>query len=415
MVLAARPVLSDLGAAVRRSTAQGVGSVTVLPAQAPLTASVVIPLSRVGARLAHNETSFYVGKVTVGMPPQELQVTFDTSSGSVFFPHRACQNITCLEHRRYSPWESATAMDVDADGDLVHGVRKGHRFARGRQLRDFVTVGFAQSDLGEGELKAVVVRDTVCVGTGLEGSRACVDMALLAATSMDEKPFRAMPSDGIIGLGLQSLSSGPLSSFLGRLFDGARNVVPQFGMAFGSESGELHIGGHDSAHLAAPLHWFPVDHPEQGFWQVAIQAVRVGNTTVDDCRRGCHGIVDTGVSRLGVQASRLPVIQHALASNMVVHPACHGPELVFDLGGMALTLQSGDYAGSDCSPRLGSLELEEPSFVGVYAFGETVLRRYYAAFDWEQHRLGFAPLIHDASTGARSHKLPDAMEGTLMI
>lgn len=415
VLLAARSALGDLGASVRRSAARGT-STAVLPSGAPLTGPVVVHLKRAGARHSKSEATFYVGQVSVGHPPQSLDVTFDTSSGDVLLPHRACRNTSCMEHHRYSPWESTTAMDINADGGLVEGMRRGQRLARGAHRRDLITVDFTQSDLGEGEIKAVVVRDTVCAGAGGQSGTACVDMALLAAVNMDDKPFRAMPSDGIIGLGFGALASGPMSSFVGRLLEGSRDVVPQFGIAFDAGRGELHLGGHDSARLAAPLRWFPVDHPEQGYWQVAIQAVRVGNKTVDECLHGCHGVVDTGVSRLGVQASRMPVMRHALASALADHIGCQGPDLTFDLGGMVLTLQARDYAGSDCSPLLGSLDLEEPKFVGVYAFGETLLRRYYAAFDWEEHKLGFAPLVRDiAPVAEKSQALPDALAGTVYV
>jgi len=274
-------------------------------------------------------------------------------------------------------------------------VQPGHRLARGRVSRDVSTLGFTESDLGEGDAKAVLVRDSLCVGsdgaTG-GGSRACVDLGMLAALSLQDVPFRAMPNDGIVGLGLESLAAGAICSFFGRLLEGSRNVLPQFGIAFGAESGELHLGGHDATRLASPLQWFPVDHPQDGYWQVAIRAVRVGNVTVDNCSRGCHGIVDTGVSRLGVQASNLPRLQAALTSALSRLGGCRGPALTFDLGSMVLTLGPQDYTDSDCAPQLGPLSLDEPQFKGVYTFGETVLRRYYAAFDWEKRELGFAPL-----------------------
>jgi hypothetical protein len=301
-------------------------------------------------------------------------------------------------------------MDTNINGGHVDGVPG--RLAKGKHMRDVVTVGFTQSDLGEGEVTAVVVRDNICMGAH-PGERACVDMAMLAAMSMTTKPFGAMPSDGIIGLGLESLASGHLTSFLGRLFEGSTNVVSQFGIAYGTQQGELHLGGHDLARLAAPLRWFPVDHPEQGYWQVAIRAVRIGNTTVDDCRHGCHGIVDSGVSRLGVQASKVPALSAALTAALT-GGQCSGPDLSFDLGGMSLTLGPQDYADADCSPRLGSLDLEEPTFVGVYTFGGAVLNRYYAAFDWEQHKLGFAPLGRDGSAN-KGQAIPDELAGVVMI
>jgi len=311
----------------------------------------------------------------------------------VLLPHRACSKPACLEHKRYSPWESATAMDINLDGTSV---QDGHRIVKGNVTRQGVSVEFTQADLGEGEAKSVVVRDHICIGSGTIGG-SCVDVALLAAVSLQDAPFRAMPNDGIVGLGLESLSASPLCSFLGQFLKVSKNLLPQFGISFGAESGEIHFGGHDTTRFVAPLHWFPVDHPEQGYWQVAILAVRVGGVVVDACSNGCHGIIDTGASRLGVQASNVPKLKAALASSAFTDAGCQGPELTFDLGSFELKLESNDYSNDECIPQLGPLNLEEPAFVGVYALGEAVLRRYYAAFDWEARRIGLAPAMQQVT------------------
>lgn len=36
---------------------------------------------------------------------------------------------------------------------------------------------------------------------------------------------------------------------------------------------------------------------QDGFWEVSVQAVRLGNRTLDSCESGCRGIIDTGASR----------------------------------------------------------------------------------------------------------------------
>jgi hypothetical protein len=400
-------VSADVRTAVQRHRSLGKGT-SILPAAAPLTGSVVVPLRKAVLSMETHEASFYVGDVSIGYPAQTLSVVFDTSSGNVVLPHRACRSPTCLVHHRYSPWESLTAMDANAAGGAA---RDGHRFAMNNMTRDGVTVGYTQSDLGEGEVQAVLVRDSVCVGTE---ATACVDMSVLAAVKMQDKPFRRMPSDGIVGLGLVGLSVGPMSNYFARLLEGSVNVVPHFGIALGAETGELHLGGHDLARISQPVRWFAVDHAEQGLWQVAIQAVRVGNLTVDDCRHGCHGVVDSAVSRLGVQASRMPPLLAALTSTVSKQNGCQGPDLTFDLGGMLLTLGPHEYAGRNCEPMLGPLDLSEPEFVGVYALGTLLLRRYYAAFDWEQHRLGFAPLVSNVPS-ERSVSLPEDLAGVLLV
>eukprot|EP00438_Fugacium_kawagutii_P010714 Skav212516 [mRNA] locus=scaffold2713:307735:314539:+ [translate_table: standard] len=107
--------------------------------------------------------------------------------------------------------------------------------------------------------------------------------------------------------------------------------------------------------MAQQLTWFPVLHPEDGFWEVAVRAVRLGNVTLDDCSapRGCRGIVDTGASR-------------SMATPLV-GGGCRGEDLHFDLGEMTLSLRVEDLLPG------------------------ATLRQYYTALDWAERRIGFAP------------------------
>lgn len=357
--------------------------------ESPLAKPLKVHLERVKARL-NSPATFYVGKVTVGHPaegeaPQELTVVFDTSSGHVLVPHEHCKSSACLEHVRYSERKSTTSMDVNVDGKAVD---QGHRFARHGLVRQGIAVDFTQADLGHGTAKSVVVRDNVCM-EGAEGD-ACVNLELVAATNEDDVPFRAMPNDGIVGLGLVSLAAGPLLSFMSRLMGESKNVLPQFGISFGPDGGDIYFGGQSPA-LNSPLHWVPVDHPDGGYWQVDVKAVRVDGKIVDECHRGCHGVIDSGTSHLGVQSYRLHMLRPHLTTAKLSTAGCTGPALEFDLGSTVIKLEATDYADEACEPSIGPLNLEEPAFVGVYAFGESVLRRYYVGFDWENKKVGFAP------------------------
>jgi len=349
---------------------------------------LVVRLQRVeGLQSSH----FYVGRLALGQPtPQEFQVLFDTASGHLLVPHSACESRACRKHKRYSPFRSTTAVDVNSNGKPVN---ENERLVRGKTKRDAVTVEFTQADLGEGAARAVLVHDDVCLGTEF-GHQVCTNLDIMAAVNMDDELFDAMPYDGMLGLSLAGLSTGTGCVFFQRLMETNPSMLPQFGLSFGAQSGEIYFGGHNSGRLAEDLKWFPVLHPEDGFWEVAIQSVRLGNVTVDSCKEGCRGIIDTGSSRLGVQQNNFEALRAALSHAVpLVGGGCQGSELEFDLGEMSLKLRVEDYVtGSDCAPQLGSLELDAKEFHGVYAFGETVLRRYYAAFDWQDKRIGFAPL-----------------------
>lgn len=341
---------------------------------------IVVRLQRVESMGVH----LYLGRISIGEPsPQELQVLFDTASGHILVPHQSCQSWACKNHRRYSPWRSRTSMDINQDGSPV---QRGNRLAKGNVTRDAVEVEFTQADLGTGAAKAVLVRDKVCL------EQACTEADVLGAIELADQPFGMMPADGIVGLGMSGLSSEQGSNIFNQLVKNDA-VLPQFGISFGAGSGELFLGGHDPARLAAPLQWFPVLHPEDGFWEVAIQAVRLGNTVVDSCSDGCRGIVDTGASLLGVQQVNFEKVKETLTKGASPGPkgGCIAADLEFDLGPMTLRFRPEDYLGVACAPQVGPLDLDAKEFKGVYSFGETMLRRYYTAFDWKEKKIGFAP------------------------
>jgi len=362
--------------------------------------SVVIPLQRLPARKTNGvkdrDTSFYVGNITVGQPPQHLQVFFDTASGHVLLPHVACKNKTCLEHHRYSPWASSSAVDINADGKPV---QDGNRIAKGRAKRTFATLGFTQADLGEGVAKGVLVRDHVCLSvgqSGAQGHQACADLAVMAATQEDAMPFEAMPADGIIGLGLSGLSVSAFSNFYSRLMDSSHGMLPEFGMLLGDVEGKLIFGGHHNQadSQAMQLEWLPILHPDEGFWQVEVLRLVVGGVTVERCAHGCRAIIDTGSAHLGIQADKQDGILRSLKSaQRLIGGRCTGPDMNIELaGGLTLKLSAVDYSDHACVPQLGALQVPEANSAGVlFALGTNVIRRYYTAFDWETPKVGFAP------------------------
>jgi hypothetical protein len=274
-----------------------------------------------------------------------------------------------------------------------------------------IEIRYTQADLGEGDMKSWFVRDQLCLGQGVV-REACVDMVAATAVKVDDEPFRLLPGDGIIGLSLPGNGTSLMNSFLDRLFHSSSNVLPQFGIWLGPQGGEIHLGGHELADLAGPLTWFPVHQPEDGYWQAEIKSVLVGDVVVNDCSKGCHAIVDTGTSDLGVQANLLPTVKDALKVSKV-GGLCQGPDLTFNMGDMNIVIQARDYTDGDCEAQLGVLNLEEQFFNGVFTFGGTVLQRYYAAFDFQNRQVGFA-LLSDSPIPAGSNA-PRSMHGVQIV
>lgn len=257
-----------------------------------------VPVRRQG-KVVSSKTS-YSGTISVGTPPQELRVVFDTGSGHVVLPAASCPSPSCLEHRRYNASASSTATHVNADGTHV---LKG-------ELCDQVTIGF-----GTGKVTGEFVKEQVCL-TGLSqrdglpsrgDSHLCVGMHVVQAVEMSAQPFQSFEFDGILGLGLASLSLSEEFSFFRWASSSGQLPASQFAFFLadgeGAEGSEIALGGHDPARALEPLTWTPVSRPELGFWEVEILAVRVGGKELAMCQSGgCRGVVDTGASHLGVPA-----------------------------------------------------------------------------------------------------------------
>lgn len=246
----------------------------------------------------------------------------------------------------------------------------------------------------------------------------CMEINMLAATSLSDRPYSQLPYDGIIGMGLGGLSINSQFNFIQRWTESAegntetcasQGYAHQFAFFFPPNrdgQGELALGGYVSSRLASPLVWVPVDKPEEGFWMIRLTAIKVGDKTLDDACPGkvCWGLIDTSSSRLGVPDRIHSKLNSELALSTPKDGDCRGAkgkDLRLVLGetidGLTasdsqeeLVLGSGDYgvlALDKCVPELVPLRAMPRD--NVYVLGEGVLRRYYTVFDWEKKRVGF--------------------------
>jgi len=272
-------------------------------------------------------------------------------------------------------------MHINQDGSLVQS---------SHAKRDGVALDFTMVDIGEGTVEGELLRDSVCLGQKV----TCVELGIVAATFMDEIPFGALPFDGMVGLGLDSLAvANQLFSFPQQLATVMPGMLPQFSLSFRGAFGELTFGGPGPAFSGEPV-WKPVYQPEEGYWQVRIMAVRVGNDTVHTCSgdMGCRGIIDTSASQLGVPAETLPGLVSAMSVSRDGQ-SCRGQAIHFDLGdGHVLTLQAEDYAGESCNaPRLVALNMAPAEkFAAAFVLGTSLLGRYDTIFDWKSLQIGFS-------------------------
>jgi len=361
-----------------------------------------VPLSRqvvpvkVNGRTVSHKTAYY-GSIFVGHPkPQNFTVVFDTGSGHLFLPDASCQDQVCLRHRRYNRTLSDSAAEINGDGSAA------------TKERDMVAISY-----GIGEISGDFVREVVCIGSSSssEGSH-CTLARVILAQQLTAEPFQHFHFDGVLGLGLSALALNPEFHLFSQLSKG--DVAPSFGVFLsqpGHVGSQVTFGGQDLQRFSGSLSWVPVSLKQQGYWGVRVKAVRAGDKLLPICEDGgCHAIVDTGTSLLGVPQTAMASILAATARKASGQDCLGvaGPQLSFELEGATIELEAQSFwrptptevkAGSGkvhsvCRGLL--LPVDMPAIAPkVFLFGEPVLQKYYTAFDAEKFSVGFAPAKHD--------------------
>mmetsp|Transcript_15275 Transcript_15275/g.32995 ORF Transcript_15275/g.32995 Transcript_15275/m.32995 type:complete len:435 (+) Transcript_15275:376-1680(+) len=363
-------------------------------------AAVVVPLRAEGVPGLHGDEAFYTAEIGIGNGEERQQrfsVLFDTASGNVLLPAEGCASEACRGKRLYFPGQSSASEVVPLEDVEKALLKSAVTSSDGLTVaatveNDSVVVEFSQLELGDGLLRGHPYRDNLCLTPDL-----CGGIGLLAVESYTEAPFRSMPHDGILGLSLDGLAlSSPLFSTI-RSLGGAGSSL--FSLALRGPSAEIGFGGLSPTFTSRRPIWRPVNKLEEGYWQVKIFSVIVGNLTVHPCLEGCTGIIDTGAARLGVPSAVMPKMVAATAVPdlpSLLNPdnnCCPGPDIHLDLGGGDyLTLPASTYAGRECNleaPRVVPLELG-PGYEGAFVIGLSLLKHYDTIYDFGLHRLGFA-------------------------
>mmetsp|Transcript_27207 Transcript_27207/g.78196 ORF Transcript_27207/g.78196 Transcript_27207/m.78196 type:complete len:532 (-) Transcript_27207:98-1693(-) len=470
--------------------ARPLGDDALRPSSPPAPGRFVVPLhrQRVPVMSEAGTVSFksvYFGSITIGAPePQNFTVVFDTGSGHVVVPSVACHSEACRVHSQYDPKHSPHAVEVDADGTQV---------APGA-ARDQITVAY-----GTGEITGQFAQDRLCLG--IRGDSApvvpsmraaaadnassvilaeagptpshCVEMRVVMATEMSHEPFHAFSFDGVLGLGLDSLAIAPEFSFFHVMTSQTQLDQPSFGVFLADsddEVSEISFGGVSADKVKGDLTWAPVALPEHGHWQVQITRMRIGDTILDFCEDGqCRAVVDTGTSLLVVPSGIADELQNSLEDALLDPDAsvplrdgdvdcrmAKGLPLHFEINGITITLEPGDYsrpstkwddgegeeeeqqsdgeqsAGAQavspeeeprqeeqtgeaqagdiktCRPTMMPLDLPEPLGPKLFIMGEPVLRKYYTVYNWKELKVGFALAAHEAEVAPLAAAKPQS-------
>mmetsp|Transcript_75935 Transcript_75935/g.220505 ORF Transcript_75935/g.220505 Transcript_75935/m.220505 type:complete len:421 (+) Transcript_75935:138-1400(+) len=334
--------------------------------------------------------SEYFGKVSVGTPPQEFEVVFDTGSGNLLIPSKQCKGTACTSHKRFDAAASTTAVDVAFADKPDKAVTRGGD-------RDVVTITF-----GTGEISGVFVKDHICVGS------VCTHGDFVAATDESDEPFSLVPFDGILGLSLPQMSEGAHFNIFDCMIRDKVLKKNMFAVFFGAEDNEdseITFGDYRHERMASDLFWVPVTNP--GYWQVEMEDITMKNAPQGFCHGNCQVAVDTGTSLMAGPTD----IVNELIDKIGVANNCsnydHLPDLGFIVGRHILNLKPEDYVDKSedgCSVALMAMDIPPPKGP-LFIFGDPFLRKYYTVYDRENLRVGFALAAHPSDDRRRKQTM----------
>ncbi|NWJ09268.1 PEPA protein, partial [Crypturellus undulatus] len=205
----------------------------------------------------------FFGSISIGSPPQEFLVLFDTGSSYLWVPSVKCISEACVHHKRFNPQQSSTY----------------------RAINQPITINY-----GTGSMTGFLANETVHVGS-IQVRNQTIGLSKSEPGSF----FYYAPFDGILGLAFPSIAVPTATPVFDNMVN--RRLVPlalfSFCFSFEKKKSFVTFGGIDYSCFSGKLHWIPLS--SETYWQISIDSITVKGQVIA-CRRGCQAVVDTGTS-----------------------------------------------------------------------------------------------------------------------
>jgi len=230
-----------------------------------------------------------------------------------------------------------------------------------------------------------------------------VDIQLLDEVSWDGIAGLAYPSPVLTG----SSSTPIFDTAIAQGVLHKQGLANQFAYYIDDDKGSLSFGGPDCSVLSHPqapdcggaFGWSPV--VDKTYWTIGLNDVKFSFPDQPDsskslCKDGCHAIIDSGTYLIyGPNAQVYKMLEHVGSCNDLKKL----PTIVFELrgeggsDGHTLTLAPKDYILEfDVEGRRDCVLGISPDSDIVWTLGQVFLRSFYAVFDRDRDRVGFARL-----------------------
>lgn len=250
----------------------------------------------------------YFGQISIGTPPQNFTVIFDTGSSNLWVPSSKCYfSIACYLHHKYKSTKSKTYTKNGESCTITYG---------------------------SGQIAGFFSEDNVLVGNLVVQNQKFIE------TTRETSPtFIIGKFDGILGLGFPEISVGGAPPIWQSMKQ--QKLVAKDVFSFwlnrdpdASAGGELVFGGVDPKHYKGDHTYVPVTR--KGYWQFDMGDLIIGGHSTGFCAGGCAAIVDSGTSLLAGPTTIVAQVNHAIGAEGIISTECK--EVVGEYGEMILEL-----------------------------------------------------------------------------
>ncbi|KAF9219390.1 acid protease [Gyrodon lividus] len=307
----------------------------------------------------------WFGTISIGTPPRNFAVLFDTGSSDVILPGPECDN-TCYGHTIYDPEASLTSA----------------------ALRKFFSINFVGGASSFGNQYS----DNVTI-VGLTATDQALGTAAYYSEALQIGQFAG---DGLLGMAFQSISRLNQRPFFQTLISQDQIEEPMFAFSLATPRPEIYLGGTNPDMYTGDFTWAPII--QQGHWRVNIDSVVCNGQNV---LNNVPGIIDTGslfiigppedVAALYAAVGSIPVLGEP---GFYSFPCDAVPSVSFTFGDRSFPIPAEilnmEPSENDPSQCIGSIYAG--NFVRTWIVGNTFLSTVYTAFDVANQRVGFATL-----------------------
>lgn len=311
------------------------------------------------------EDAQYYGPVSIGTPPQNFEVVFDTGSSNLWVPSKSCTSISCFTHNTYNSAKSSTY------------VKNGQSFV---------------IEYGSGGVKGFLSQDTVTWGGAKISNQVFGEVTSEQGTS-----FAVAKFDGILGMAWQTISVDNVTPVFQNLF--SQGTVSQNSFAFyltrtiGQAGSTLTLGGYNST--LSKNDWKQVPLIAEDYWRIAIGGITVGTKAV--AISGIKGIVDSGTSLLVGDTALVNDINKLIGT---VNKDCSNlnslPTVNININGQNYALLPNDYVLQISSTQCinGFMGDAFPAqLANTLILGDLFIRKFYTLFDFGSKSVSFATAL----------------------